>query len=102
MKVNQFSLFLVALLSVTLTGIGFSAPQKPMTAAELALYKGKDRQQILEEGAKKEGKLVIYTVGIIDQSVKPIVDAFKKKYPYITVDVWRAGTEGLVPRVLQE
>jgi hypothetical protein len=34
---------------------------KPTTLAELAKYKGADRERILYEGAKKEGKLVWYT-----------------------------------------
>ena len=32
-----------------------AAQAKPMSVAELALYKGKDRETILLEGAKKEG-----------------------------------------------
>ncbi len=80
----------------------FSAAKKPATAAELALYTGADRQQLLEEGAKKEGKLVFYTVGIINQAVRPVIDAFQKKYPYIKVDIWRAGSNDLLPRLLEE
>ena len=34
---------------------------KPMSAAELALYKGNDREKILLEGAKKEGQVTFYT-----------------------------------------
>jgi iron(III) transport system substrate-binding protein len=79
-----------------------SATKKPTTVAEIALYKGVDRQQILEEGAKKEGALVFYTSGILTQAVNPVVDSFRKKYPYIKVDVWRAGSEALVPRVFEE
>ncbi len=79
-----------------------AAAKKPMTLAELALYQGADRQQILEEGAKKEGKLTFYTTGILTQSVRPVVDAFQKKYPYIKVEVWRAETGNLLSRVLEE
>ncbi len=80
----------------------FGAQKKPTTAAELALYTGPDRQQLLEEGARKEGKLVFYTVGIINQAVRPVVDAFQKKYPFIKVDIWRAGSNDLLPRLLEE
>src|SRR5512147_2178650 len=69
-------------------GVAISAT-KPTTVAELALYKGANRQQILEEGAKKEGKLTFYTTHVAN---KPLVDAFIKKYPFIKVDVWRADT----------
>ena len=34
---------------------------KPLPLADLALYKGADREQALVSGAKKEGKVVWYT-----------------------------------------
>lgn len=86
---------------VVLTGTAFAAQKKPTTAAELALYRGADRQRILEEGARKEGKLTLYTVGI-PQTLRPKVTAFEKRYPYIKVEVWRAGTTELVPKVFEE
>ncbi len=82
--------------------LGAAAAKKPVTAAELALYSGADRQQILEEGAKREGKLTLYTTAIVTQTVRPIVDAFQKKYPYIKVEFWRAGTTEMFPRLRQE
>ncbi|MFC1816145.1 ABC transporter substrate-binding protein [Thermodesulfobacteriota bacterium] len=78
------------------------AAQKPTTVAELALYKGADRQQILEEGAKKEGKLVYYTTGILKGSIRPFVAFFEKRYPYIKVEIWRAESFTLTPRVREE
>ncbi|MFC1817200.1 ABC transporter substrate-binding protein, partial [Thermodesulfobacteriota bacterium] len=79
-----------------------SAAQKPMTVAELALYQGTDRQQILEEGAKKEGKLTLYTMGILKQAVRPNVAAFEKKYPFIKVKIFRTSSNNLIPRVVEE
>jgi len=94
---------LIAALFVVMVCPGSaSAANKPVSGAELALYKGADRQQILEEGAKKEGKLTFYTSGTIEQSVGPLVDAFKKRYPFISVDIWRAGTNALTPRIVEE
>ncbi len=60
-------------------GIASPAAKRPVTVAELPLYNGADRQQILEEGAKKEGTLLLYTSGIVNQSVRPVTDAFQKK-----------------------
>ncbi|MFC1815294.1 ABC transporter substrate-binding protein [Thermodesulfobacteriota bacterium] len=75
------------------------ADQKPKTVAEVALYKGADRQQILEEGARKEGKLTFYTTHILN----PLhINAFRKKYPYIKVEVWRASGIKLLPRITEE
>ena len=83
-------------------GIAQPAQKKPATAAELALYEGADRQQLLEEGARKEGKLTLYTVGILTQTVRPKVAAFEKKYPYIKVEIWRASNDELFARVFEE
>lgn len=80
----------------------FSAAKRPATFAELALYSGADRQQILEEGARKEGKLTFYTTGQLTQAVRPKVNAFQKKYPYIKVEFWHAQTTQLLPRIFEE
>jgi len=78
-----------------------SGPTKPMTVAELAAYQGADRQKILEEGAKKEGKLVWYTSlagDIVDRHAK----AFQQKYPFITVEVFRGAENELLTKATQE
>lgn len=102
MKTENARFFFSLILLMVLPNIALSAARKPLTTAELALYNGTDRQQIMEEGAKKEGRLVLYTTAIVTQTVRPIVDAFQKKYPYIKVDVWRAGTTEMFPRLRQE
>jgi len=79
-----------------------SAASKPVTVAELALYQGTDRQQLLEEGAKKEGKLTLYTMGILTQGVQLTVDAFEQRYPFIKVEIWRASTQDIIARVNEE
>ncbi len=102
MKQRWYCLGFSLAVALIFTDIALSAPARPTTVAELALYKGADRQKILEEGAKKEGKLMFYTSGILKQAVNPLVDAFQKRYPYIKVEIWRAGSNTLIPRVLEE
>jgi ABC-type Fe3+ transport system substrate-binding protein len=54
-------------------------------------------------GAKKEGKLTIYSVlAVPDHSL--IIDAFKRKYPFINVELWRPSNaaEGVVTRMVTE
>ncbi|MFC1817000.1 ABC transporter substrate-binding protein [Thermodesulfobacteriota bacterium] len=99
MKLNKY--FLVVALAATLvfTGIALSAPKRPTTVAELALYEGADRQQILEEGARKEGKIVYYTVNV---NSRLHANPFQKKYPYIKVEIWRASSNKLIPRLHEE
>ena len=74
---------------------------KPKTAEELAAYMGADREQILLEGAKKEGKLVWYT-SLSGKSRKNVAKAFEKKYPDIKVQIYRAGSKDLAPKLLSE
>ncbi len=80
-------------------GAGLAAAKRPSTLAELAFYKGADRQQILEEGAKQEGKLTFYTSGTESQR---IVDAFERKYPFIKVERWRSSIAEQISKTVEE
>ena len=79
-----------------------ASAKKPTTVAEIALYRGADRQSLLEEGAKKEGTLTFYTAGTVPTLVLPTIKAFNKKYPDIKVEYYRADTNSLFTRVTQE
>jgi iron(III) transport system substrate-binding protein len=72
---------------------------QPRTAAELAKYLGADRERLLYEGAKKEGKLVWYTSLTI---YKEMAKFFETKYPGVTVDLYRAPAVNLASRILSE
>ena len=52
---------------------------------EITLYNKPDRQKILVDGARKEGKITWYTSLIVDQVVRPLKEAFEKKYPFIQI-----------------
>ncbi|HWG04404.1 MAG TPA: hypothetical protein VG271_05255, partial [Beijerinckiaceae bacterium] len=56
-------------------------------------YKGADRDQKLIDGAKKEGVVNFYSAVIVNQALRPIADAFQKKYPFVKVSYYRAETE---------
>jgi len=77
-----------------------SAQVKPGAAADVALYQGTDRLQKLIAGAKKEGALNIYT-SAQTTDLGPVVAAFEKKYG-IRASVWRAGSENVLHRAVQE
>jgi iron(III) transport system substrate-binding protein len=51
--------------------------------------------------AKKEGSLTWYTT-FADEDVKPMVDAFNKQYPGITVNSVRLSADKIPPRLLTE
>jgi len=61
----------------------------------------KERQKRLEEGAKKEGNLVVYSNQGLD-TIQEYANAFGKKYPFIKVESSRLqGAKGL-DRILLE
>lgn len=93
-----FYLAIVTLL--TLTDLSWGQAKRPRTLDELASYTGADRQQILLEGAKAEGKVVWYTS--LSGNYKEIVEAFKKKYPEVAIDVYRAGSNDVAQRLVSE
>ncbi len=74
--------------------------RKARTLDDLVVYSGPDRHQILLEGAKAEGKIVWYTS--LSGVYRDLVDAFKRKYPDIAVDVYRGGSTDLAPRLFNE
>jgi ABC-type Fe3+ transport system substrate-binding protein len=65
-------------------------------------YKGADREQKLIDGAKKEGQVTFYSAMIVDQALRPIVDAFTKKYPFVKVSYWRAADEDMFSKLSAE
>jgi iron(III) transport system substrate-binding protein len=80
---------------------GLSAPSSaaPATVGEIANYAGNDRQKILEDGAKGESALTIYTTGT---QIAPLVDRFKQKYPFVKVQMLRASSIDVATKVTQE
>jgi iron(III) transport system substrate-binding protein len=78
----------------------FGAQAKPMSAAELALHKGADREKILLEGAKKEGQVVFYTSNT--WIAGPVAQEFEKKYPFVKANVWRSDSKALLKRLSEE
>src|SRR6266446_4115062 len=72
------------------------------TVEEIALMNRADRQKVLVEGAKKEGKVSWYTTLIVDQVVRPVKDAFEKEYPFLQVEFFRGNSERIAQKVLAE
>ncbi len=57
--------------------------------------------QAVLEGAKKEGSVVWYgTINLTDG--RKVVDAFEKKYPFLKVNFYRAGSQPLLNRLTAE
>src|SRR5437016_2868705 len=73
-----------------------------LTAEEILNYKGADRQKVLEDGARKEGTVVIYSGMIVNQLLRPLTEAFEKKYPFIKTRYWRGDSNQIVVKVHAE
>jgi iron(III) transport system substrate-binding protein len=74
---------------------------KPSAAADLTAYTGTDRERLLLDGAKREGKVVWYTTLAAEQN-KQIAGAFETKYPGVKVETFRTGSSALAQRLLTE
>lgn len=92
--------FFLAILIVHLAAAAaWGQGNKPNTLAELVKYKGADRERVLYEGAKREGKLVWYTSLVPNKHIAKI---FEAKYPGVSVNIYRAAGNTLATRLLEE
>ena len=92
--------FLISLL-LLLPFEAWTQVRKPNSIAELAVYSGPDREQLLYAGAKTEGTVTWYT-SLAGGSYKALARAFEAKYPGVRVESYRAGGSELVVRMAEE
>ena len=60
-----------------------------------------ERKTRLVEGAKKEGRLVVYgTLGV--DAARPMLEKFRQAHPYISIGHYRSGSTGIYNRVVNE
>lgn len=104
--VGLFSLLTLLLLIITACG-GSKTSNEESTGnkdgksiEEIALYQGSDRNEKLVEAAKKEGVLNLYASSPLPDTQK-LAAAFEKKYG-IKVNIWRAGSEDVLQRIVSE
>jgi iron(III) transport system substrate-binding protein len=94
---------LLMLIAITVTipfARAHAAQTRSLSVAELALYKGTDREKLLIEGAKKEGQVVFYTSNT--WVAGPVSQEFEKKYPFVKANVWRSDSKSLLKRLTEE
>lgn len=97
-----------AISMVLLAGCGAgpsgSSAAEEAEAAAAAVYdrfaslSGAEREQALIEAAQAEGSVSLYTT---NSNVDDLVDGFEDKYG-ITVETYRAGSDAMIQRLLQE
>lgn len=76
------------------------AQTKTLSGAELALYKGADREKILLDGAKREGQVTFYTSNT--WMAGHVTEEFARIYPFIKPQVWRSDSKELLKRLTDE
>ena len=96
---------LLSLLVCWFIVLGFAAAVRAQSAASLLKQyeglKGKEREQKLIEGARKEGKVVVYSFTAVDQ-LMPLLEEFQKKYPFIKAEHYRANATGVFNKFATE
>ena len=96
---RQRCLIPIALIAAA-TIAAFAQVKPGATATDVALYAGPDRMEKLIAGAKKERTVSIYT-SLQTADIGKLGAAFEKKYG-VKVISWRAGSEDIVQRSVQE
>jgi len=91
-------------LSLLLGWIAWFAPALGVAATgdevvkTIASLSGAERAAFLEDGARKEGQLVIYTSMSLTDYPK-VLAAFEKSYPFIKTNAYRATPSGVFTRL---
>ena len=92
----------IAVAALLFCGALVGGPAWALTNEEIFSYQGHDRDGVLEEGARKEGTVVLYSSLIVNQLQRPIAEAFHKKYPFIEVKYWRGGDDDIIAKIKAE
>ncbi len=56
---------------------------EPRRAIILPCIAEPDREQRVLDGARKEGMVTVYSSMIVDQALRPLIDGFEAKYPFV-------------------
>src|SRR5512135_2601571 len=101
MKLSTLKILVWGVFLAAMTAPPVQAATVEEALAGINKLPAKERQRRLEEGAKKEGSLVVYSNQGVE-TIQEYADAFRKKYPYIKVETARLqGAKGL-DRILLE
>lgn len=73
-----------------------------LTNDEIFALSGPGRTQTLVDGAKQEGHVVFYSSLIVDSPLRPLTEAFMKKYPFLDMAYWRGDTDDIAAKLIAE
>jgi iron(III) transport system substrate-binding protein len=100
MKVATFIWCSLAIAGALATAPGNVSAQN--AADNPAMYHGPDREQRLLEGARKEGQVTVYSSMIVDQALRPLVEGFQKKYPFVKAQYVRDDPPQQLQKLMAE
>ncbi len=90
------SLFVVLSLSIFTLFLAVPSLTRPTWAAQ-----HEETPTNLVEGAKKEGKLVLYSTSSMEVGMKMLA-VFREKYPFMQTDLYRSGSASLLTKLSAE
>jgi iron(III) transport system substrate-binding protein len=89
-------------IGVVALGLHATAVSAQPGDTDILTYTGADRTERLIAGAKREGQVTYYSAMIVNQALRPLTNAFQKKYPFIKMTFWRADSEDIQTRMSAE
>ncbi len=84
------------------SGGGLAVAQTATSGDNPATYHGADREQRLLEGARKEGQVTVYSSMIADQALRPVLNGFEAKYPFVKAQYVRDDPPQQLQKVMAE
>jgi ABC-type Fe3+ transport system substrate-binding protein len=88
--------------AVAVLGIALASPGAIAADTSIYTYRGADRDAKVLAGAKKEGKVTLYSGMIIDYGLRTLSDNFNKQYPDVKFEFWRGDTREMTQKVTAE
>jgi uncharacterized SAM-dependent methyltransferase len=80
------------------SALAFGGQTSVRAADDILTYVGADRAQKLLDGARAEGQVVLYATIIVNQALRPLAEAFQKKYPFVKMTFWRGDSEEILTK----
>jgi ABC-type Fe3+ transport system substrate-binding protein len=71
-------------------------------AQDILVSRAASREQLILDGARKEGQVVLYSAAIVNQALRPLAEAFMKTYPFVKMTFWRGDTEEIIAKISAE
>ncbi len=89
--------------AILLSAVAFvTSPRSPAAAQDILTNRAANREQLILDGARKEGRVVLYSAAIVNQAQRPLAQAFMKKYPFVKMSFWRGDTEEIIAKLSAE